>query len=398
MHQLQEQKTTIIQELKQHGYARIQVEEWTEQTRASLDEILTQAGFKQYQFHKIKHQPQAYLIVLNGVRADLLYPLEQAYPPRSSLVMILPLIVAVGLIAATVLLTSYASDLMSFVIVLVVPALLGALCEYFMIRKQPNPIFLSRLFSVQPLVFVLVIVFCVIVLREGIICLIMLLPILLTGLLLGAGLMRLICRYLWKPGTRIYSFALLPLILWLLLPDFSRTEYGQTRRSVVIHAPAQQVFQAINQIGKIHPEEVKDSFIFTMGFPKPVFGMTEQQDGQLVRTIEWERGVRFKEKVTASHAPYLLSWHYQFAPDSFPKGSLDDHLVMGGRYFDLLKTDYQLEQIDAHTTKLILSIDYRLSTEYNWYSRLWANYVLNEFSDVVMQIHKQRLEKHSRTS
>jgi len=72
---------------------------------------------------------------------------------------------------------------------------------------------------------------------------------------------------------------------------------------------------------------------------------------------------------------------------------LDDHLEMGGKYFDLLKTDYQLEQIDAHTTKLILSIDYRLSTEYNWYSRLWVNYVLNEFSDVVMQIHKQRLEK-----
>jgi hypothetical protein len=34
-----------------------------------------------------------------------------------------------------------------------------------------------------------------------------------------------------------------------------------------------------------------------------------------------------------------------------------------------------------------------LSTEYNWYSRLWANYILGEFSDVVMNIHKQRLEK-----
>ncbi|PKF32789.1 hypothetical protein [Acinetobacter proteolyticus] len=392
MHYLQDPKT-IIQELQQQGYARIQVIEWTEQTRDSLAKMLLQAGVQDYQFHKIKNEPHDYLVVLKGNTSKLPYQLEKDYPSRTSFLKVLPLILAVGLIAVTVLFSSYSQDLMSFVIVLMIPAILGALFEYFMIRKQPNPIFLSKLFKIQPLVLVIVIVFCVIVLREGIICLIMLLPILLIGLLLGAGLMRLICHYLWKPSAKIYSFALLPLILWLLLPDFSRTEYGQTQRSVVIHAPAQHVFQAINQIGKIQPEEVKDSFIFSMGFPKPVFGMTEQHGGELIRTIQWERGIKFEEKVTASHAPYLLSWKYQFAPDSFPKGSLDDHLEMGGKYFDLLKTDYQLEQIDAHTTKLILSIDYRLSTEYNWYSRLWVNYVLNEFSDVVMQIHKQRLEK-----
>lgn len=392
MHHLQDQKT-IIQELQQQGYARIQVIEWTEQTRDSLVKMLLQAGVQDYQFHKIKNEPHDYLIVLKGSASKLPYQLEKDYSPRTSFLKVLPLILAVSLIAVTVLFSSYSQDLMSFVIVLIIPAILGALFEYFMIRQQPKPIFLSKLFKIQPLVFVIVIVFCVIVLREGIICLIILLPILLIGLLLGAGFMRLICHYLWKPSAKIYSFALLPLILWLLLPDFSQTEYGQTQRSVVIRAPAQQVFQAINQIGKIQPEEVKDSFIFSMGFPKPVFGMTEQHGGELIRTIQWERGIKFEEKVTASHAPYLLSWKYQFASDSFPKGSLDDHLEMGGKYFDLLKTDYQLEQIDAHTTKLILSIDYRLSTEYNWYSRLWVNYVLNEFSDVVMQIHKQRLEK-----
>ena len=88
-----------------------------------------------------------------------------------------------------------------------------------------------------------------------------------------------------------------------------------------------------------------------------------------------------------------MSWDYQFNKNSFPKGSLDDHVEVGGQYFDLLKTDYQLERIDAQTTKLILTIDYRVSTEFNWYSKLWIDYVLGEFSDVVMTIHKNRLEK-----
>ncbi|WP_109441435.1 hypothetical protein [Acinetobacter haemolyticus] len=392
MYNLQDHRTRIIQELQQYGYVRIQLKEWTDQTRASLDEMLAQAGIQDYQFHKIKNEPYDYLIVLNGATSKHPYVLEKAYPLRTSFLMILPLILATSLIGLTVLLSSYSEDLMSFIMVLVIPAILGALFEYFMIRKQPNSIFLSKIFKIQPLVFVVVIAFCVIVLREGIICLIMLLPILLIGLLLGAGLMRLICHYVWKPSAKIYSFALLPLILWLLLPDFSSTEYGQTQRSMIIHAPAPQVFHAINHIGQIQPQEVKDSFIFTMGFPKPIFGMTEQQGDQLVRTIQWERGIQFKENVTASYPPYLLSWNYQFDSDSFPKGSLDDHLEMGGRYFDLLNTDYTLEKIDDKTTKLTLTIDYRLSTEYNWYSKLWVNFILNEFSDVVMNIHKHRLE------
>ena len=88
-----------------------------------------------------------------------------------------------------------------------------------------------------------------------------------------------------------------------------------------------------------------------------------------------------------------MSWTYQFTPESFPKGALDDHLEMGGRYFNLLTTDYRLEQISAQQTKLILTIDYRLSTEINWYSNLWVRYVLNEFSDVVLHIYKNRLEQ-----
>lgn len=40
-------------------------------------------------------------------------------------------------------------------------------------------------------------------------------------------------------------------------------------------------------------------------------------------------------------------------------------------------------------------MDYRLSTDMNWYSDLWVQYVLNQFSDVVMNIYKNRLEHRS---
>ncbi|MCU4568654.1 hypothetical protein KTJ04_16960, partial [Acinetobacter radioresistens] len=105
MHHLQD-SNTIIQELQQQGYVRIQVTEWTEQTRDSLKQRLLQAGIQDYQIHKIKNEPHDYLIVRKGTDTPLPYQLEKAYPSRTSFVMVLPLIVAMGLIAVTVLLSS----------------------------------------------------------------------------------------------------------------------------------------------------------------------------------------------------------------------------------------------------------------------------------------------------
>ena len=153
------------------------------------------------------------------------------------------------------------------------------------------------------------------------------------------------------------------------------------------------VFRAINNIQNIKDNEIIDSPIFTMGFPKPVSGMTENTENGLIRQIYWQRGVHFQEKVIHSTAPNLLSWTYVFDKNSFPKGSLDDHVEIGGQYFDLLTTDYRLEAVSPNQTKLILTIDYRLTTEINWYAKPWADYVLNEFSDVVLNVYKHRLEK-----
>ena len=394
----EEQTKKILEGLKQKGYCAFEATVWDSKTRSQLCEILKSEQYMVFNFYKFKNFSNRYVVVLGGSKiniADL--QLEKEYSVlRDRFTTIFPLLISPVFIAVFVLFVSMDKKLMVSTIIFLVPFILGALFEYVSIKDKPQPIF-QNLFKIPFFASVLIIAFTVVVLREGVICLIIMLPIVFITLMIGALAMRLICFALWKPTIKIYSIALLPVLLFLILPDFSKDFYGQTQREVIIHAPQNQVFQAINHIGIIRPEEVPSSFIFTMGFPKPVFGMTEQRAEGTVRTIEWERGVKFEETVQASHAPYLLSWNYQFRPDSFPKGSLDDHVEVGGKYFDLLKTDYQLERVDKNTTKLILTIDYRVSTEFNWYSKLWTNYILNEFSDVVMTIHKNRLEKKADT-
>ncbi|OTG80110.1 hypothetical protein B9T33_09285 [Acinetobacter sp. ANC 5054] len=383
----------LIQELKKFKFSHINLNHWDEAQKQQITLQLKNAGFTEFKIYKERDQDNRYLIILDGANVDyLLRDVQKVYAiQRSLLLKCLPLVLVFILLACTAIWSSHEEALMAGSMILGLPIVLGALTTYFMILSSPRPV-LGKIFKVLSIVFFIVLIFGVIVLKEGVICIVMMIPPLVIGLLIGAGLMHAICNYLWKPTVKIYSLALLPLLLLLFLPDFSRDYYGQTQRSMIIHAPQAEVFKAINQIGEIKAQEVPYSFIFTIGFPKPIFGMTEQRAEGIVRTIQWERGVKFEEKVVANHPPYLLSWDYQFNSNSFPKGSLDDHVEVGGQYFDLLKTDYQLAKIDAHTTKLVLTIDYRVSTEFNWYSKLWIHYVLGEFSDVVMTIHKNRLE------
>lgn len=396
----EEFKQKTLEDLEKQKYSAFEAEELDETFKAEVRAWLKTEGIYHFDFYRHRRNTTRYFIAFQ--EAEIAEKRFRIYSENQNFVgKFLPFACALMILLLTVVFMQYGfsslpergviRSLMNASVVILIPFFIGMLFEYLASVGEPNLSFWRA--SKEAVVgCLLILVVSILVLREGVICLVMLGPLAFAALFAGSGVMQLICVYFWQPTNKIYSLSILPLLLCLFLPDFSKDYYGQTQREMIIHAPQEQVFKAINQIGPIQANEVPNSFIFKMGFPKPIFGMTEQRAEGMVRTIQWERGVKFEERVQAMHAPYLLSWDYQFTPHSFPKGSMDDHVEVGGQYFDLLKTDYQLEKIDAQTTKLVLTIDYRVSTEFNWYSKLWVNYVLGEFSDVVMTIHKNRLE------
>lgn len=59
-----------------------------------------------------------------------------------------------------------------------------------------------------------------------------------------------------------------------------------------------------------------------------------------------------------------MHWTYRFYDDSFPAGALDDHVEIGGHYFDLLNTTYTLVP-QGDVTELKIRMQYRISTQFN---------------------------------
>ncbi len=378
-----------INKLKNFSEVSIADTEWTAEFEQAFRTELKQQGIDEIRIYRTLQQPDRRLICRVFHKPSI--EVEQEYNARSMLGVLLPIIILILLYFLLISLIALRQEAMlttAFLIFL--PFSFGALVEYLTTLNRPHSI--AKVLLQQLWVLLAIIVVGGVILREGVICLIMAAPIFFACSTLGAFAMRALCRHLWKPSKKIYSIALLPLLGLFLLPDLSQYHNGMTKQEIVVNAPIETVFASINNIQQIQPNEIKYSPIFTMGFPKPISGMTEQTEEGLMRQIYWQRDIHFQEKITQSKAPTQLAWTYVFTPQSFPKGSLDDHLKIGGQYFNLLTTDYQLEAVSPTQTRMTLNIDYRLSTEVNWYADLWTRYVLNEFSDVVLNIYKRRLE------
>ena len=230
---------------------------------------------------------------------------------------------------------------------------------------------------------------------EGIICAIVIVPMFALMGGIGGFVMGIGCRITNWPRPAVYSLGAVPLVLGLLgnaipTPD----DHGSIERTLRIAAPPEVVWKHLNAATDIRPGEVGDAWAFRIGAPMPVSGVTrEGAHGEHVRTSTWGRNVHFDEIVArADWQPrQRIRWTYRFTPESFPPGSLDDHVMIGGQYFDLLDTTYTL-QPQGRETLVTLHVNYRISTQFNLYADWVAQWLLGDFGDVILRFYKTRSE------
>jgi hypothetical protein len=123
----------------------------------------------------------------------------------------------------------------------------------------------------------------------------------------------------------------------------------------------------------------------------PLSGMTTESESGLVRKIRMGKDVHFDQVIVDWQPNRLLKSTYKFYPDSFPAGALDDHVVIGGHYFDLLDTTYRLEEKDGGTD-LSIQVHYRISTQFNLYANWAARLLLGNFEETILQFYRRRSE------
>jgi hypothetical protein len=231
------------------------------------------------------------------------------------------------------------------------------------------------------------------VLLEGFICAILIVPLfMLVG---GAGgvVMGLVCRRLNRPDQALYSLAALPLLLgaveqYVPLPS----ELRSIEQARIVAASPARIWQQLESARDIRPDEVDDAWMYRIGVPLPQAGVTEQTAAGPVRHVTMGRGIHFDQVAEQWQPREHVRWVYRFSDDSFPPRALDDHVRIGGHYFDLIDTDYTLTPIDAGHTELRIRMRYRVSTMFNWYAQPIADWLIGNFEEVILRFYARRAE------
>jgi hypothetical protein len=312
-----------------------------------------------------------------------------------------PFLVAIGLGLAFALVSRYLFDdklssqaggLLTISFLLLIPLALGAITTHFIPqggkfwRLCGAPWLTVMLFFATTLLFHL----------EGLICLLIIGPAFLIVASVGALLYHSIVGLLPPRGNKtlvVAAFAVLPFLAIQFENQVDNPDnFRRVENSVLIQAPAAVVWQHIIRVAPIRAADLGTSPLDKMGFPRPVEATLTHEGVGGVRHATFERGVEFIETVDDWQPLKQLSFSIVPNTATIPPTTFDEHVIVGGRFFDVLRGTYELRPAGPGRTLLVLHSQQRLSTHLNWYAGLWTGWVMSEIQGRILTVLKQRCE------
>jgi uncharacterized protein YndB with AHSA1/START domain len=283
--------------------------------------------------------------------------------------------------------------IMSLSFIFLVPLSLGFLVIWFGETKKN---WVGRVF--QPWLAGAVFMAAAIVLHlEGFICVILWLPLVWGMSSIGGVLAGVLRDRLASDSAKRYCVAFIALLPFLAGPLESlrerETELRTAHASIEIAASPAQVWRQIRSVPRITEAEHGPSWSHRLGFPRPTEAVLEGAGVGSIRYARFEGDVLFVEKVTEWEENKRLSFSIEADTKNIPPTTFDEHVTIGGPYFDVLHGSYWIEPRGPDRVVLHLASDQRLSTGFNFYSQWWTVWLMNDLQSYILRIIKARAEK-----
>ena len=288
--------------------------------------------------------------------------------------------------------------LMSFSFLCLGPFLAGYITVWHSAQEAPFPKAMWILAPWIPLAINIVLAISFV--WEGLICVIFIVPPAMISASLGGVTAGLLHRYRHKrtSGTTMLCLALAPLLLAVVETQVTQPLRIRTvNTSLVIHAPVTVVWRNIERVPAIGRGELRPSWANAIGFPRPVEATLSHEGVGGVRNASFERGLNFTETITEWLPGKRIAFTIAADTAGIPSTTLDAHVTVGGRFFDVLTGEYDLESLPGGDTLLHLSSRQRLSTDFNAYAALWSDAVMSDMQNNILHVVRNRCETEARS-
>jgi hypothetical protein len=271
------------------------------------------------------------------------------------------------------------------------PVIVGAVTVYFAETKKRRT---WKYYAWAPfLANIAFITGTLVIMIEGFICSIIIAPLFALLGIVGGLIMGTVCRITKWPKQALMSLGVLPFVVGPLESEIALpARISTVERTVMVHAAPREVWRQVMNASAIRPEELDSAWIFRIGVPVPLAGTTRHTEAGAVRRVTMGKQVYFDEVITEAQENRFVRWEYRFYKDSFPPQALDDHVVIGGHYFDVVDTSYALAPA-GDLTALSVRIRYRVSTRFNWYAEPVAQVLLGNMAEVNLDFYRSRSER-----
>lgn len=229
---------------------------------------------------------------------------------------------------------------------------------------------------------------------EGMACWIMALPLFMLSASLG-GIVGARTKINKENGKKlqISLIVLLPLMLSPIEQQLAKIP-GQYKAYtyIDIHASKDNIWSNVTRVGEISEEQDKGWLTRTLGFPRPIKAELNYEGLGGYRKAIFDKGLVFDETVIDYDHERKMTFTIRANPFDIPATTMDEHVVIGGDYFDVLNGTYELEQLDNDTYRLHLYSYFKLTTSFNFYASWWAGWIMKDIQNNILQIIKQRAE------
>ncbi len=235
------------------------------------------------------------------------------------------------------------------------------------------------------------------VIKEGVICLVMLLPVWLFSGWLGAFAMR---SQRQRRGRAVESsFLIIPLVAAMIESQIPIPHETVTlSRSVLVRAQPEEIWHYAVSSRNIGADEGHWTITHNIiGMPRPRESVVSGAGVGAVRTAYWGDDVNFEERVTVWEPGRKLGWRFNFT-NSTVQNYTDKHISPDGEFLKIDSGDYVLRRVSADMTELTLTTRYIAKTHVNPYAKLWGELMMGDIEENVLAIIKQRSERMSAAS
>jgi hypothetical protein len=283
-------------------------------------------------------------------------------------------------------------SVMSISFLFFVPVIVGAITVYTSSEEEARRISYRLLAPWIPVVIFLVITIAFTL--EGWVCWIMALPLFLVAASIG-GLIGAYFK-LRKKDNKTY------LSILVLFPFFAAPVESmigaipgtyKAYTYIDINAPADRIWSNVTRVRTIQQEQDKGWLTKLMGLPRPVNAELNYEGVGAYRAARFTGGLVFHETVSEYIHQKKMVFSIKADPHEIPSTTMDEHIVIGGKFFDVLNGTYELEKLHETTYRLHLYSHFKLNTTFNFYAGWWAKWIMKDIQYNILQVEKERAEK-----